>query len=182
MKRTFGFTVVELVVTLSVLAIIAAIAAPSFIGLMRGIRVDGDLSSIRTALTYARSEAINSSDFVTLCTSSAPEAAEADLECSEETEWASGWFVFVDADDDQEFDSGSDQLLRVWNNPLSANSSLVDDNSRTSITFDDEGMVAESSNVISLTLKIDGCEGQQQRQIETTLIGRLAINAEACSE
>lgn len=180
MKRTSGFTIVELVVTLSVLAIIAAFAAPSFTGLMRSIRVDGDLSTVRTALTFARAEAINAQEFVTVCTSDDPAAATASLACTEEVDWASGWIVFLDANDNQEFDAADDQLLRVWETPLGANSTLIDEDDRTSITFDDEGMVSEGSDVVSLELTVNGCEGDQQRVIETTLIGRLDISAEAC--
>lgn len=180
MKKSSGFTIIELVVTLSVLAIIAAFAAPSFTGLMRSIRVDGDLSSVRNALTYARAEAVNAQEFVTVCTSDNPAAANASLACTEEVDWASGWIVFLDANDNQEFDAANDELLRVWETPLSASATLVDENDRTSVTFDDEGMVSGNSAVLKLALTVSGCEGTQQRIIETTLIGRLDISAGAC--
>lgn len=180
MNRSSGYTVIELLVTVSILAIIVAFAAPSFSGLMRSIRVDGDLSSVRSALTLARSEAISQQNFITVCQSDDPSAAPANLECSDEADWASGWIVFVDTADNQQFDDASDEVIRIWDAPLSAGATLIDENDRTVVTFDQEGMLSENVDLLNLELVVSGCTGNQQRAIDVTLVGRLDISAEAC--
>ena len=53
-----GFTAIELLVTVSVVAILAALAAPSFKPLIDRWRVRNALESMQSTLFLARSEAI----------------------------------------------------------------------------------------------------------------------------
>lgn len=59
MKSVKGFTVVELMVTITVLAILIAIAVPGVRGLIDGSSARSQTNQYRDMLTYARSEAIN---------------------------------------------------------------------------------------------------------------------------
>ena len=53
-----GFTMIELMVVVSILAILTAIAAPSFKGLIESWRVKQEVEGLQSAIFYARSEAI----------------------------------------------------------------------------------------------------------------------------
>ena len=65
-----GFTLVELMVTVAVLAIISAIAFPSFTSLMNSNRLAGAANDLVGDLQYARSEAIRRNSRITVCASS----------------------------------------------------------------------------------------------------------------
>lgn len=65
-----GFTVIELMVTVAVMAILAAIAAPSMTGLINSSRLSGQAGELTSALQLARSEAIRRNSQVTVCPSS----------------------------------------------------------------------------------------------------------------
>lgn len=89
-----GFTLIELMVTIALLAIIAALAAPA-VGMfasrstMRGISADFTL-----ALQRARSEAINRNMCVTMCMSS--NASLTPPKCTTSGDrWDVGWIVFL---------------------------------------------------------------------------------------
>jgi type IV fimbrial biogenesis protein FimT len=75
-----GFTVIELVVTISVAAILAGIAVPGFVSMGQGQRRVAEVSDLVLALNYARSEAVkqNTSTGVSVTASGS---------------WGNGWTV-----------------------------------------------------------------------------------------
>jgi type IV fimbrial biogenesis protein FimT len=104
-----GFTLVELMITVSVAAILLSVAAPSFRDTVVRNRLTAATNEFMAAINYTRSEAIKSGRSVTLCKSSSGTA------CTTGTgsQWESGWIAFVDSDADGTLDSG-ETLLRAW--------------------------------------------------------------------
>lgn len=69
MKRTRrGFTMIELMVVVALAAILLSLAAPSFIGTLSRMRMEGIAEVFRTDLQYARSEAVSRNVEVRLAT------------------------------------------------------------------------------------------------------------------
>lgn len=58
MRRNIGLTLIELLTVIAIVAILSAIAAPSFSGLIAKKRVEGALTELITDLQFARSEAV----------------------------------------------------------------------------------------------------------------------------
>lgn len=85
-----GFTLVELVVTIALVAILTTLAVPSFSEVLRQWRRDSATRELTTSLQLARSESIKSSRQIVVC----PSADGAS--CAGGTEWNTGWIVFVD--------------------------------------------------------------------------------------
>ena len=57
--RSKGFSLIELLVTVSLVGILAAIAIPNFTGTIENNKAETELSDLQRALNYARLEAIN---------------------------------------------------------------------------------------------------------------------------
>lgn len=66
MKALKGFTLIELMVAIAVLAIVTVIGLPAFSGTFERSRADADISDLFHAMNLARIEAINHSDEVTV--------------------------------------------------------------------------------------------------------------------
>ena len=66
MKVCRGFTLVELMVTIAVVAILATVAVPGFRDLIRNNRVTAQTNEIVSALNFGRTEAIKRGRSVTV--------------------------------------------------------------------------------------------------------------------
>jgi type II secretory pathway pseudopilin PulG len=60
-KYPFGFTLIETLVIIVVMGVLAAVSAPSFIGLMDNLRVDQTIVEVRAALQTTQRQAIRRS-------------------------------------------------------------------------------------------------------------------------
>lgn len=106
-RRQRGYTVLELMMTIAVIAVIAGFAAPSFLASIRANRIVTDNNELISTLAFARSEAIKRGQRVTLC----PSADQAT--CATSGGWEQGWIAFLDPTGFGTVDTG-EEVLRVW--------------------------------------------------------------------
>ena len=92
-----GFTLLEALVVLALLAVLLSLAAPSLQGLRQKHQMQSQAEQLQASLLLARSEALRRQQRVTLCVRM--QAAHAGPECATEGTWAQGWLVFVDGND-----------------------------------------------------------------------------------
>lgn len=103
MPRTFGFSLLELLMVMALLAILAAMAAPSFQSTWRSREGELVLRILATHLSLARATAIEYGTIVTICSSTDG------LGCS--GNWSNGSIVFTDINGDRTINEG-DVLIR----------------------------------------------------------------------
>ena len=103
-----GFTAIELMVMVAILAILAGIAAPSFNPIIERWRVRQISEELQSTLYFARAEAIKRGGNVTILRSG--DGGGCTAVGTDTSLWSCGWIVFVDLNNDGALDSNEDTL------------------------------------------------------------------------
>jgi type IV fimbrial biogenesis protein FimT len=96
-RQVAGFTLLELMVTISIMAILLAVALPSFQGSLRSNRLATTSNELLASLSLARSEGIRSTRGGGVCASANGTSCGAD--------WNQGWMVWTEKDGDGVYDN-----------------------------------------------------------------------------
>lgn len=171
-----GFTLIEMMITIVIAALLLTIAVPSFQQSIRNNRLTAEANNLLTALALARSEAIKRGSPVTVCASSNQST------CSNSSSWTTGWIVFVDQNADVTRDgtdcgtaATDDCLLQV---AAALTGSAVLTGTTQFITYNSNGRVNATT---TLTLKAaSSCGSNEQRTISVNSTGRGTVTQEDC--
>jgi type IV fimbrial biogenesis protein FimT len=110
LRRLSGVTLVEVLLALCIAAVLLASAVPGFQGALERLRLSAATNELVLAVYLARAEATSRHARVAI----APRVAN---------NWASGWYVFVDANDNGVLDPG-ESVVRVFD-PVPANMTVA---------------------------------------------------------
>lgn len=96
-RRVSGLTLIELMVTIAILAVLMGLAAPSMTRFVGQWRVSNAVNALTGSLRMARTEAIARGGVVVIC--SVPSNSSTSCKSSTGTDaYASGWIVFANND------------------------------------------------------------------------------------
>ncbi len=161
MKAKSGFTMIELIVTVAIAAIVLAIGIPSFSSLLKGNRTTTQTNLFVSSVNLARSEAVKRGIQVTLCASMDASS------CTESTDWSAGWILL----------DNTGILLQSWSE---LHDQLTFTGSADGIQYLNSGFLAGSS--MSFLLAEASCAGTEARQINISRIGHARVVNAPCPE
>ncbi len=108
-KNHMGFTLIEVLVTVSISAILLSIAVPNFTKMIKSNRVTAATNEVVAALMLARSEALKRNDNISIC-------ASTDLQtCSQSLQFEEGWIIFQDCNRNGVLETGANNASCVNN-------------------------------------------------------------------
>lgn len=169
-KIQAGFTLIELIVSMAIAAIVLSVGVPTF----RGVMLDGGMASnanrFVASINLARSSAVRHQRDATICASADYNAATPT--CGGGNDWSNGWIVYVDKDRDGAVDA--DEVLTVTE-PMNANTTFSS-STVGSFTYDARGFV-DNADTIDLC---DNRSGETGRRVRVNGAGRVNVSTETC--
>ncbi len=136
-SRQKGFTMIELIIALGLIAFIVTIGIPSFTTLIQNNRMATQVNSFVGAIRFSRGQAITRRSPVTVCKSDDGNACG-----NSQVEWEQGWIVFLDHNADGSVNAGGskpDKVLKVWEALHEGATLRGNSNIANRITFDANG-------------------------------------------
>lgn len=163
-NRLSGFSLIELMITIAVLAVLLAIGLPSFQGSLRSNRLATSTNELIATMSLARSEAIRNVRGAMVCPSEDGEA------CSVTPDWNEGWIVWRDLDGSGA--ASSDEVMRYVQPKRQMQIS-----GPASIDFDSRGRVP--AGLATITLEPEDCDGRAlRRTVQIRVTGQVAKSQE----
>ena len=175
-ERVAGFSLIELMVTIAMVAILLAVALPSFQGSLRSNRVTTATNEFLTSVSLARSEAIRSPGGAAICSSTDGDECDG-------ISWNDGWIVWIDMNGDGAPTGADDRVVRYVEGPrdvvFTATAPGGADDANL-IRFDNRGRAID--NQVDIGIEPDVCPtgASLRREITLTPTGQARMERLTC--
>lgn len=143
MRRTIGFTLIELATTLAVIAICAGVALPSMLEFLEYQRTSAVTGTLLANMALARTAAVSFNRAAVLCPSTDSTT------CADGTDWTPGWILFLDDNGNRQVDAG-EEIIRVEQEPTSRKLVVKATAGRPQLRYLPDGRAAGTNLTISI--------------------------------
>lgn len=164
MRNSKGFSLIELMVVLSVATILLGIGVPGFRGLILSQRMTTTVNDFFAAINLARSEAMQRGARVDLVPSDA-----------NGKDWTRGWVVFIDKNSNQIVEDGEQIIYSHGPAPegIAIDSAFTDTASRLYISYNGTGRTRTNASSQSPQLgTLSFIQNAQVKRIKINFLGR----------
>lgn len=172
MKQEKGFTLLELMVTLAIAAILFSVGVPGFRSVIMDSRLVRDSNQFVASINLARSSAVRFQRSATVCTSANFNAVLPS--CSGSSDWSQGWVVWVDKDRDGAIDAN--EILSVQE-PMDSMTTFSATNAAL-FSYDPRGFGSSPADELMMC---DNRNGEIGRRIRVNAVGRTHVKQQGCS-
>lgn len=162
MKVQAGFTLIELIITVTIAGVLMTVGIPSFREIIVNSQISSQANEFIADLNYARSVAVTKKNTISICPSTNSTS------CGTGNQWELGWIV-IDT-----FNSAN-TVLRA-HGPLNGGITLSS-GAVTQIQYSNSGTANAQP---TFQLRVSGCTGKQQRDISISPTGRPTVTTVNC--
>ena len=162
LERPAGFTLLELMVTVAVAAILVVVGVPGFTSFVQNNRAATHANELVTAFALARNEAIRRGAATVVCSST--DGAT----CAGGNDWTVGWIVRT----------AGGQVLRSW--PERSGGAGVLSADVSTVQYAPQGSATAAVLPTRFRVRPPDCSGDQGRDVRLNAAGRTVVTREAC--
>jgi type IV fimbrial biogenesis protein FimT len=149
--RDHGFTLIELMMVLAIVAVLLMLAVPAFGKLIGSTHGRAARSQLETALNQARIAAVSRGTHVVACPSSDTS------HCDRSTQWQHGWLVFADLDRDGQ--RNDDETVIAVTQAQPAGVAILSTAGRLKVDYRPDGSAWGSNLTLTLCDRATGIAG-----------------------
>ena len=137
-----GFTLIEMLVVITISAVLLGIGVPSMKSFLERNAVSGQVNALLGTLALARSEAVKRNGPVTICRSDNAESNDTPSCASSGNNWKSGWIAFLDRNGNGAYDPAQGDVLISVQGPFGDNNSGgISKNATNTLRFRNTGLL-----------------------------------------
>jgi len=170
-RRTAGYSLIELMTVISIAAILMTVGVPSYRYVTNSNRVTAEVNSLYMDLELARSTAVEQGTPVTVCPSTDGRNC-----LSRSRGWQGGWIIFSDLNGNGVVDSG-DEVVMVRPALSSSTDTFLSGQDVYAVTFNREGFATNlpsaASGYTTITLHTQPQSPAWTRCIQVSTVGML---------
>jgi len=170
--RQNGFTLFELLVAMTIAALLITIGVPNMRAMIMDNRIISEANHFVATINAARSSAVRYQRPAIVCSTSNFSATTPT--CSGSTDWSDGWIVWVDKDMDG--NTTADEVVVVA--PPVSGSVSMNSGTANRFSYDSRGFGTATGDTINFC---DDRSGETGRAIRVNAAGRVNIAAQGCS-
>ena len=165
MRKTQGFTLLEVMVTTAIFAILIAAGLPQMSSWVQSNQMNSRASTIASLLRAARSEALTRNNSVTLATDGSA------------GDWASPLTMYMDTNGGNDAFSESDGDVLIQEIDLSTERATINGNDRANryISFSGDGRLDEAGQSVIIAV-CNGVDTTNAQLITVNIVGRISIS------
>ncbi|CAD5266271.1 Prepilin-type N-terminal cleavage/methylation domain-containing protein [Alteromonas sp. 38] len=160
MHLQYGFTLLEMLITVAILAILVGVVAPSINTILVKNRVTGDINTLSAIAQQARFSAVNEQFDVILCPTTNYDTCVSD--------WANAKMVFIDENANGSRDSS--ESLIASSDPL--NTGNIISGISGAISFSEQGSISTSATI---TICPKSKDASYASALLLSLYGRISV-------
>lgn len=179
-----GFSLIEMMVAVAVIAILAAVAVPNMQSMIASSALRTATNDVVAALAQTRSQAIKEGGRVTMCKSANGTS------CATTGDWEQGWIIFVDPTRNSPWTNASvdtGETVSVYSQALSGNIVVKGNNGASQyVSYSADGLSRQlnGSSLSAATIRVCSTstalqDSQRARDIAINSIGRVTVKSVA---